>query len=289
MSFDNAMELFAHEFEMHPISSWVEEVDSDVDLEDIDSDASKKRKSSDDESPIQQKCPRVSVIVPNPNVPQVGTGKVEPEKEKNPQPEDAGRIQEQDVGLDSPPVLLPEEQNPEPLEPENNDYQDRTAFRERLFSRQYKHRGSNDILQAGQQYKVRIMRLLQHYMKKNGGVTFFMVYKCKLLKYNPEGEEEYTEVYFHSKNRRLLSIEEFEENYEEAIDTINGKLGDYMGESSGWMMDSIKAVNLNIARYNPIRGSSYIPSPVGLVGKKALVNVQNKDQNCFLYSVLASL
>ena len=55
------------------------------------------------------------------------------------------------------------------------------------------------------------------------------------------------------------------------------------------MMDSIKAVNLNIARYNPIRGSSYIPTPVGLASKKALVNVQNKDQKCFLYSILASL
>ena len=53
-SFDNAMELFAHEFEQHPITSWVEEVDSDEDLEHIDSDASKKRKSSDDESPILQ-------------------------------------------------------------------------------------------------------------------------------------------------------------------------------------------------------------------------------------------
>ena len=94
----------------------------------------------------------MSVIVPNPNVPQAGTGKVEPEKEKNPHVEDAGRVQEQDVGLDSPPVFLPEENNPEPLEPENpQDYQDRSAFNERLFARQYKHRGSNDILQAGQQ------------------------------------------------------------------------------------------------------------------------------------------
>ena len=116
---------------------------------------------------------------------------MEPEKEKNPQPEDAGRVQEQDVGLDSPPVLLPEQQNPEPLEPENpEDYQDRSAFNEKLFARQYKHRGSNDILQAGQQYKVRIMRLLQHYMKENGAVTFFMVYKCTLIKYNPEEDKE---------------------------------------------------------------------------------------------------
>merc|ERR1712082_32411 len=140
----------------------------------------------------------------------------------------------------------PEEQNPEQLEPENNDYQDRTAFNERLFSRQYKHRGSNDILQAGQQYKVRINRLLQHYINNNCAVTFFMVYKCKLIKYNlDDDKEEYTEVYFNSRNRRLLSIEEFEENYEQASDTINEKVGDYMGEPSGWMMDSIKAVNLN--------------------------------------------
>ena len=127
-------------------------------------------------------------------------------------------------------------------------------------------------------------------MKDNRAVTFFMVYKCTLIKYNPkEDKEEYIEVYFYSRSRSLLSIEEFEENYEEALDTINGKLGDYMGESSGWMMDSINAVNLNIARYNPIRGSSYIPTPLGLVKKMALFNVQNNDQNCFLYSILASL
>ena len=49
MSFDKIMDQFANEFEMHPITSWVEEVDTDdvMDLEDIHSDASKKRKSSD--------------------------------------------------------------------------------------------------------------------------------------------------------------------------------------------------------------------------------------------------
>ena len=151
---------------------------------------------------------------------------------------------------------------------------DRSAFNERLYTRQYKHRGSNDILQAGQQYKVRIMRLLDHYMKKNGSVTFFMVYQCKLMKYNLDDDTVvYTEVYFHSRNRRLISIQEFEENYQNAIDTINGKLGDYMGESSGWQIDSINAVNLNIAKYNAIRGASFIPTPSAIEVKKAVVNV----------------
>ena len=115
------MDPLVHEFEMQSISLWAEEVDSEemMDLEKIDSDASKKTKSSNDESPIPQKHQRVSVIVPNPNNPQVGGGKLEPETEKNPQAKDVRRAPEQDVGLDSPPVLLPEEQNQEQLDPEN--------------------------------------------------------------------------------------------------------------------------------------------------------------------------
>ena len=51
-----------------------------------------------------------------------------------------------------------------------------------------------------------------------------------------------------------------------------------MGESSGWVMESIKYVDLSIAKCEP-RNSSR------LKGKKAVVNVKNKDKKCFLYSV----
>ena len=60
--------------------------------------------------------------------------------------------------------------------------------------------------------------------------------------------EESNDVYFHSRKILLFSIEEFQDNYDDAMDGINGKLGDFMGESSGWILDSITAVNLNIAR-----------------------------------------
>ena len=90
-------------------------------------------------------------------------------------------------------------------------------------------------------------------MKKHGPLKIFMVYQCNLTKLNPEGVEERNYVYFHSRNRRLLSIDEFEEYFEDVIGEINEKLGQYMGEASGWIMDSITSVNLHIARYNPIR------------------------------------
>ena len=60
-------------------------------------------------------------------------------------------------------------------------------------------------------------------------------------------------------------------------------------EGSGWRLDSIQSVDLNICQYKPIRGSNYIETPKAIEAKKAVVNVQNDDNKCFLYSVLAAL
>ena len=41
-------------------------------------------------------------------------------------------------------------------------------------------------------------------------------------------------------------------------------------------------------KYSPI-GGSYIPTPKSIFGKKAIINVKNNDENCFLYSILTHI
>ena len=41
-------------------------------------------------------------------------------------------------------------------------------------------------------------------------------------------------------------------------------------------------------KYSPI-GGSYIPTPKSIIGKKAIINVKNNDENCFLYSILTHI
>ena len=96
-------------------------------------------------------------------------------------------------------------------------------------------------------------------------------------------------MFFHSRNRRLLHMDDFENEYDDGINGINNQLGKYMGEGSGWQMDSSTSVNLNIAKYNPIRGSSYIETPKRIANKKAVINVKNNDNRCFEYAILASI
>ena len=40
-------------------------------------------------------------------------------------------------------------------------------------------------------------------------------------------------------------------------------------------------------KYSPIGGSSYIKTPKSIIGKRAIINVKNDDEKCFLYSILA--
>ena len=48
-------------------------------------------------------------------------------------------------------------------------------------------------------------------------------------------------------------------------------------------------LDLGVAVYAPLQGSSYMKLPKGLEDKKAILNVQNEDEKCFLWSVLAAL
>ena len=41
--------------------------------------------------------------------------------------------------------------------------------------------------------------------------------------------------------------------------------------------------------YKPLRGETYIPLPKELADKKAIINMKNKDNKCFLWCVLRAL
>ena len=84
-------------------------------------------------------------------------------------------------------------------------------------------------------------------------------------------------------------MEEFDTVYDEAMDKIKQDFEAYIGEQSGWVLDEISSIDLNIARYKPIRGVSYTQTPRALRDKKAVLNIQNDDLYCFLYCILAFL
>ena len=58
----------------------------------------------------------------------------------------------------------------------------------------------------------------------------------------------------------------------------------WINEGSGWMIDKIGGLYINISNYEPLLGGSYISLPKALNNSmKSLKNLTNKDHKCFMW------
>ena len=70
----------------------------------------------------------------------------------------------------------------------------------------------------------------------------------------------------------------------ESFAEILNKLDIWINESSGWVIDRIEGLYINISNYEPLLGDSYIPLPKVLNNSmKGLINLKNKDYKCFMW------
>ena len=67
------------------------------------------------------------------------------------------------------------------------------------------------------------------------------------------------------------------------------KLATSQSMGSGWKLRNVICLELHTVIYNPLKGSSYIPLPKELATKKAIINVKNNDNRCFVWCVLRFL
>lgn len=72
---------------------------------------------------------------------------------------------------------------------------------------------------------------------------------------------------------------------EKMIDDILERISKYEAEGSGWKLSSITELQISICRYIGYRGSSFIDLPPSIRNKKAVINVQNRDNMCFKWAI----
>ena len=73
--------------------------------------------------------------------------------------------------------------------------------------------------------------------------------------------------------------------YDEWMMKILEDISSFQETGSGWRFESIVNLTIYTISYEPLRGSSYIKLPDYLANKKALINLKNKDNQCFKYAV----
>ena len=96
---------------------------------------------------------------------------------------------------------------------------------------------------------------------------------------------------FHSKGLKLvLEGTDISELYNEMADEIEEEIQKVNeDEGSGWTLVGVISLVLHTTRWEPIYGSSYIPLDPYIANKKAIINMKNEDDKCFMWCVLRAL
>ena len=105
-------------------------------------------------------------------------------------------------------------------------------------------------------------------------------------KISGEGEEvfEYKDAYFNSTAFTILDNDDIIESLDKAAEEINNKIAFWLSEGSGWTIVEIQSHFVNIVKYLPLRGNSFITTPKELRHhNKGLINLKNIDNKCFLW------
>ena len=94
---------------------------------------------------------------------------------------------------------------------------------------------------------------------------------------------------FNSDPVEILAATDIEEALNDVFQNILKKIDEYEQRGSGWVLHQLLKLDLHAYEYDPLRASTYIPLPKELQDKHALVNIQNKDNTCFIWSVSAAV
>ena len=99
------------------------------------------------------------------------------------------------------------------------------------------------------------------------------------------------EFAFHSHDLKLvLEGTDIRELYDEMWGEIAGELDMVQSAvQSGWVFIEVIKLVLHTTKWEPLYGSSYIPLDPYLANKKAIINMKNEDDKCFMWCVLRAL
>ena len=64
---------------------------------------------------------------------------------------------------------------------------------------------------------------------------------------------------------------------------------DFIQNGSNYQLYAIKCIKEDIDIYKPLGGSSYIDLPAFIKNKQCCINVKNKDDKCFAWSILSCI
>ena len=130
---------------------------------------------------------------------------------------------------------------------------------------------NNDLFLFARENKAKITELIKTeiFRLKNVKVDFGFKVKFSIER---NGETEYMEFYFREEDPHIFSRnsdqQDMKKEYDGYVEKMKEKIASWSENGSGWEVDTIMDVYVNVARYQELRGGSCFPLPQKLKNKK---------------------
>ena len=118
------------------------------------------------------------------------------------------------------------------------------------------------------------------------GLKFYISIELKMSRINDKDNKKL--IKFQTSSQTLFRGESMKQAISKHIVMLVEKIELYVRNGSGWNIENAEEIKVMITKYSPV-ASSFIKLPKQLKGKTSLLNIDNRDNKCFLWSCLAAL
>ena len=146
-----------------------------------------------------------------------------------------------------------------------------------------------DLLQFLANVRDDVDKELDMQRKKHRNIKWYVNARVEMVRDIDDGNQEKARPHFRSKSYISLANENNYHNLNEAFQSINRAMEQFINKGSNWILNKVIFLEVHTVAYSPISGSSYMMLPEKIRFTKGVVNIKNNDQKCFLWSVLAGL
>ncbi|KAJ8954509.1 hypothetical protein NQ318_000740 [Aromia moschata] len=162
-----------------------------------------------------------------------------------------------------------------------------TAFKSRIASyRVHSENRYSDYNMFFESIKNKVIHLLSEVIKIHNAVKVIM----ELFgRYILQTQKIVNNKSFNTANKVIDSAADLNDVFYVFVDLMTTQMSEFEKRDSGWELQFIMYVEINLNKFCAFGGSSYKKLPSFIEKKKGIVNVHNQDQCCFLWAIISAL
>ncbi|XP_072389408.1 uncharacterized protein [Diabrotica undecimpunctata] len=160
------------------------------------------------------------------------------------------------------------------------------AFKNRIASYRFNSDKKLDYYRFLEDVKPKVLSILSEYLHQHNTIKVnFEIFAIYL-----KPDTNLSDIKSMNTRNKIISIStELDEAFADFKEALMTQASEFQEKDSNWVLQEIMFLDVNINKFSSISASTYIRLPTPLARKHAILNIENKDNKCFAWSVIAAV